>query len=112
MGLWSISQWENPQHATGQGSVPSNKQTLYNYVTLSPIVLSAKSQNTELSDWATSHIHPTGSILVTELSTKAYKMGQVLSQTHQNTATNFSLECLQTGEGNPSSVNKAGYFLP
>lgn len=61
MGLWSISQWENPQHATGQGSVPSNKQTLYNYVTLSPIVLSAKPQNTELSDWATSHIHPTGS---------------------------------------------------
>lgn len=90
MGLWSISQWENPQHATGQGSVPSNKQTLYNYVTLSPMVLSAKPQNTELSGWATSHILPTGSILVTELSTKAYKMGQVLSQTHQNTATNFS----------------------
>lgn len=49
MGLWSISQWENPQHATGQGSVPSNKQTL------SPMVLSAKPQNTELSGWATSY---------------------------------------------------------
>lgn len=85
MGLWSISQWENPQHATGQGSVPSNKQNLYNYVTMS-----AKPQNTELSGWATSHILPTGSILVTELSTKPYKMGQVLSQTHQHTATNFS----------------------
>lgn len=84
MGLWSMSLWENRQHATVQGSVSSNKQTL------SPMVLSAKPQNTELNGWCTSHILPTGSILVTELLTKAYKMGQVLSQTHQNTATNFS----------------------
>lgn len=84
MGLWSMSLWENRRHATVQGSVSSNKQTL------SPMVLSAKPQNTELNGWGTSHILPTGSILVTELLTKAYKMGQVLSQTHQNTATNFS----------------------
>lgn len=84
MGLWSMSLWENRWHATVQGSVSSNKQTL------SPMVLSAKPQNTELNGWGTSHILPTGSILVTELLTKAYKMGQVLSQTHQNTATNFS----------------------
>lgn len=89
MGLWSISQWENPQHATGQGLVP-RQQTMYNYVILSPMVLSAKPQNTKFSGWPTSHILPTGSILVTELSTKAYKMGRVLSQAHQNTATNFS----------------------